>query len=204
MSDYAALVSIGKCRQSLTACGAIAQIQIAPLIIPTSAKMTHTAVYRIKTFTTLPIGCLTTRHQSNTTRSPPLLTVCITLCNHRTIAINRSYDHNATGERAGGARDITMCFEQLHESSNRNELILIDGGMCHWHLRRDGQLTIREIISTRPGAGSTMLDTLRGVGIELLKSGGRMQPGYYSLAHSATCPYCGGSGKLTTKDTVRR
>lgn len=44
----------------------------------------------------------------------------------------------------------------------------------------------------------------RGVGIELLKSGGRMQPGYYSLAHSATCPYCGGSGKLTTKDTVRR
>jgi len=56
-----------------------------------------------------------------------------------------------------------MCFEQLHESSNRNELILIDGGMCHWHLRRDGQLTIREIISTRPGAGSTMLDTLRNV-----------------------------------------
>lgn len=56
-----------------------------------------------------------------------------------------------------------MCFEQLYESSQRGELILIDGGMCHWHLRRDGQLTIREIISTRPGAGSAMLDTLRNV-----------------------------------------
>jgi ribosomal protein S18 acetylase RimI-like enzyme len=25
-------------------------------------------------------------------------------------------------------------------------LILVDGGMCHYHLRRDGQLTILEII----------------------------------------------------------
>jgi hypothetical protein len=33
--------------------------------------------------------------------------------------------------------------------------------MAHWHLRRDGQLTIREIISTRPGAGSAMLETLK-------------------------------------------
>lgn len=56
-----------------------------------------------------------------------------------------------------------MCFEQLYESSTRNELILIDGGMCHWHLRRDGQLTIREIISRRPGAGSEMLKILRQV-----------------------------------------
>lgn len=56
-----------------------------------------------------------------------------------------------------------MCFENLYESANRNELILIDGGMCHWHLRRDGQLTIREIISTKPGAGTAMLDILRQV-----------------------------------------
>jgi hypothetical protein len=54
-----------------------------------------------------------------------------------------------------------MCFEQLHESSKRGELLLVDGGMCHWHLRRDGQLTIREIISTKPGAGSTMLARLK-------------------------------------------
>lgn len=56
-----------------------------------------------------------------------------------------------------------MCFEQLHESSKRDELLLIAGGMCHWHLRRDGQLTIREIISQRPGAGAEMLTQLRQV-----------------------------------------
>jgi len=54
-----------------------------------------------------------------------------------------------------------MIFETLYESSQRNELLLIDGGLCHWHLRRDGQLTIREIISTRPGAGSEMLAILK-------------------------------------------
>lgn len=54
-----------------------------------------------------------------------------------------------------------MIFETLYESARRGELLLIDGGMCHWHLRRDGQLTIREIISTKPGAGSAMLDILK-------------------------------------------
>lgn len=54
-----------------------------------------------------------------------------------------------------------MCFQQLYESSRRGELLLIDGGFCHWHLRLDGQLTIREIISTRPGAGAEMLNRLK-------------------------------------------
>jgi len=54
-----------------------------------------------------------------------------------------------------------MIFETLFESAQRGELLLIDGGFCHWHLRRDGQLTIREIISTRPGAGSKMLAKLQ-------------------------------------------
>jgi len=54
-----------------------------------------------------------------------------------------------------------MIFETLHESAQRGELLLIDGGFCHWHLRRDGQLTIREIISTKPGAGSAMLAALK-------------------------------------------
>jgi len=54
-----------------------------------------------------------------------------------------------------------MIFETLHESAQRGELLLVDGGFCHWHLRRDGQLTIREIISTRPGAGGQMLTTLK-------------------------------------------
>lgn len=53
-----------------------------------------------------------------------------------------------------------MIFETLWESAQRGELLLIDGGFCHWHLRRDGQLTIREIIATRRGAGSEMLATL--------------------------------------------
>lgn len=54
-----------------------------------------------------------------------------------------------------------MIFETLYESLQRGELLLIDGGFCHWHLRRDGQLTIREIISTRRGAGSEMLEILK-------------------------------------------
>lgn len=56
-----------------------------------------------------------------------------------------------------------MIFEILHDSAKRGELLLIEGGFCHWHLRRDGQLTIREIISTRPGAGSAMLEILKRV-----------------------------------------
>lgn len=52
-------------------------------------------------------------------------------------------------------------FEQLYESAKRNELLLIEGGFCHWHLRLDGQLTIREIISIRKGAGSEMLEILK-------------------------------------------
>ena len=53
-----------------------------------------------------------------------------------------------------------MIFETLHDSAERGELMLVDGGFCHWHLRKDGQLTIREIISTRKGAGSLMLRRL--------------------------------------------
>jgi len=57
-----------------------------------------------------------------------------------------------------------MIFETLHESAQRGELILVDGGMCHFHLRRDGQLTIHEIIVPpdfqKQGIGSMMLDML--------------------------------------------
>lgn len=54
-----------------------------------------------------------------------------------------------------------MIFDALFDSAKRGELLLVEGGFCHWHLRRDGQLTIREIISTQAGAGSRMLATLR-------------------------------------------
>ncbi len=56
-----------------------------------------------------------------------------------------------------------MIFEALHDASQRGELLLIDGGFCHWHLRRDRQLTICEIIATRKGAGSEMLARLMTV-----------------------------------------
>ena len=58
-----------------------------------------------------------------------------------------------------------MIFEPLMESGNRGELILVDGGFCHWHLRRDGQITIREIIvlpeRRGQGVGMAMLEQLR-------------------------------------------
>lgn len=56
-----------------------------------------------------------------------------------------------------------MCFEQLYDAQKKQELILLDGGMCRFHLRKDGQLTIHEIISTRPGCGSEMLERLKQV-----------------------------------------
>lgn len=54
-----------------------------------------------------------------------------------------------------------MIFESLHESARRGELMLIDGGYCRFHLRKDGTITIYEIISTRQGAGSAMLSELK-------------------------------------------
>ena len=57
-----------------------------------------------------------------------------------------------------------MIFESLHESAVAQELILIDGGYCRWHQRRDGTITIYEILSTRTGAGSAMLNQLKLLG----------------------------------------
>lgn len=61
-----------------------------------------------------------------------------------------------------------MIFEALYEAVQRNELLLMDGGMCHYHRRRDGTITIREIISTRAGAGSEMLARLHALGLPLI------------------------------------
>lgn len=60
-----------------------------------------------------------------------------------------------------------MIFETLHTSAQRGELILVNNGLCHWHLRRDKQITIREIISTQQGAGSHMLNILKEKGSTL-------------------------------------
>lgn len=60
-----------------------------------------------------------------------------------------------------------MIFEALNRAANRNELVLVEGGFCHWHLRRDGQLTIREIIvlpsHRRRGIATKMLAELKKV-----------------------------------------
>lgn len=53
-----------------------------------------------------------------------------------------------------------MIFEALYASAQKGELTLIDGGYCRWHLRKDGQLTILEIIATKQGAGSVLLQWL--------------------------------------------
>jgi hypothetical protein len=53
-----------------------------------------------------------------------------------------------------------MIFDALMESSQSGMLILIDGGLCRYRHRRDGQITIYEILSQRPGAGSAMLAVL--------------------------------------------
>ena len=56
-------------------------------------------------------------------------------------------------------------FEQLIEAAERGELILTDNAMCNWHLRRDGQLTIREILVMPgyqgEGRGTQILEQLR-------------------------------------------
>lgn len=56
-----------------------------------------------------------------------------------------------------------MIFNALYESSLKGELILIDGCICRFHLRRNGQITILEIISTKKGAGSIVLDKLKNI-----------------------------------------
>jgi hypothetical protein len=59
-----------------------------------------------------------------------------------------------------------MIFEALYESAKRGELLLIDGGYVRFHIRRDRQMTILEIISTRRGAGSVLWTLLLAIAID--------------------------------------
>jgi ribosomal protein S18 acetylase RimI-like enzyme len=72
-----------------------------------------------------------------------------------------------------------MIFNTLWAAAQAGELILIDGAMCHWHLCRTGQITIREIIVLpqyqRQGRGQAILRSLSRV------------PGAVSLL--ARCPH---------------
>jgi len=56
-----------------------------------------------------------------------------------------------------------MVFESLWEAAQKGELLLVEGGMCRWHLRRDRVLVIREIIATVPSKGTAMLAQLKQV-----------------------------------------
>jgi len=60
-----------------------------------------------------------------------------------------------------------MIFEILNKSAQDGNLILVEGGLCHWYLRRDGQITIREIIvlpeRQRQGIGTSMLEQLKSI-----------------------------------------
>src|SRR5262245_65092304 len=56
-----------------------------------------------------------------------------------------------------------MIFAALWDSARQGELILLEGGLCRWHLRADGQVTVREIISLRPGRGQALLVRLRAI-----------------------------------------
>lgn len=57
-----------------------------------------------------------------------------------------------------------MIFNALNESNERGEFY---GAMCHWHLRKDGQLTIREILIEQGeqgrGQGAAFIERLKRV-----------------------------------------
>lgn len=53
-----------------------------------------------------------------------------------------------------------MIFEILFEAMQRQELILIEGGMCRFHQHIDSHIIIHEIISIQPGAGKRILTIL--------------------------------------------
>ncbi len=78
-----------------------------------------------------------------------------------------------------------MIFAALSEAMQKGELILRQGGLCHWHRRKDGVVVIREILvlpsMRRAGLGRSMLDEAR-----------TSSPGYTAVV--AKCPAAYESG----------
>jgi hypothetical protein len=58
-----------------------------------------------------------------------------------------------------------MIFVALSEAADSGELLLVRGGMCRFHLRRDGVVVVREILvlpgARRFGVATGMLSTIR-------------------------------------------
>lgn len=79
-----------------------------------------------------------------------------------------------------------MIFTALNEAADRNELLLVDGGMCRFHRRKDGVVVIREILvlpsSRRLGRGRRMVEEVR-----------RRHPGAKLLAR---CPVRTSDGRV--------
>jgi len=73
----------------------------------------------------------------------------------------------ANSQATKGVGVFAVIFETLNEAAERGELLLVNGGLCHWHLRLDGQITIREIIVLphlrRRGIGTMMLEKLKAI-----------------------------------------
>lgn len=57
-----------------------------------------------------------------------------------------------------------MIFVALDEAAERGELLLVDGGLCRWHRRRDGVVVIREVLvlpeRRRQGIGRGLVERL--------------------------------------------
>jgi GNAT superfamily N-acetyltransferase len=73
-----------------------------------------------------------------------------------------------------------MLFVALAEAADRGTLLLVSGGLCRWHRRRDGRVTIRELV---------VLPAQRrqGIGRALVEQVARLNPG---CPLSARCPVC--------------
>lgn len=58
-----------------------------------------------------------------------------------------------------------MIYSALVESADKGELLLCEGGLCRFHLRRDGVVVVREIIvlpeHRRVGVGRRMIAWLK-------------------------------------------
>lgn len=71
-----------------------------------------------------------------------------------------------------------MIFAALDEAASKGELLLVEGGLCRYHARRDGTVTIRELLVLPACRG-------RGIGRSLVQ---QVQHRHPAAALTARCP----------------